>query len=181
MGDKDLVSQCGDQRIAAVGGVGGNAARGFLERGQQKQTTRVQGGLPGARETHSVQGARRADDERLPATQEDVEAVPFDRGMEAADDGFALVAEAGGGIVGAQDGVAGTAGGAEQGGLAGGEQGRIADEPELPGGVRAEPFGQGRRPAGVGGRQAGYRIRHRCFALTACRIRPDQTPPAEPF
>lgn len=87
-----------------------------------------------------------------------MQAVAFDRGMEAADNGFALIAEAGGGVVGAQNGIAGAAGGAEQGGFAGGEQGRVAEEPELPGGVRAESFGQGTRPASIGEGQRRVRF-----------------------
>ena len=114
IGNKNPVGQGGDQVVAAVGGIGGDAARGFLERGQQEQAAGVQGGLPGAGEAHSIQGAGQAEDERLPAAQEDVQAVPFDRGMEAADDGFALVAEPGGSIVGAKDGVTGAASRAEQ-------------------------------------------------------------------
>ena len=127
MGDEDLIGQGGNQFVAAVGGVGGDAARRFLEWGQQEQASGVQGGLPGAGEAHSVQGARRAEDQRLWAAQEDAQAVLFDRGVEAADDGFALIAEPGGGIVGAQEGVAGAVGGAEQGGFAGSEQGGGTD------------------------------------------------------
>lgn len=101
MGDEDPIGQGGDQCVAAAGGIGGDAARGFLERGEQQQASGVDGGLPGAGEAHPVEGARRANDEGLSATQEDIQAVPFDWGMEAADNRFALVAEPGGGIVGA--------------------------------------------------------------------------------
>lgn len=63
MDDQNPVGQGGDQCVAAVGGVGGDAARGFLERGQQEQSSGVHGGLPGAGKAHSVQGARRADNQ----------------------------------------------------------------------------------------------------------------------
>lgn len=73
--------------------------------------------------------------------------------MEAADDGLALIAELGGGVVGAQEGVAGTASGTEQRGFRRVEQGQVADGPELAGSGVAEALGELAGPEGVVGSQ----------------------------
>ena len=69
--------------------------------------------------------------------------------METSDDAAPGVAPLGGLIVGAENGIAGTAGGAEQRGLGQGEQAKVAAGGQFGRGVLAQALVQARGKAGI--------------------------------
>jgi hypothetical protein len=93
----------------------GDAALVRRERGEEKQAPPGKGGFPGGWKAHTVDGAGGADDDGLGATEKEVEGFAFHRGVEAADDDAAGVAEGADEVVGLEDEAAGASGGTEEG------------------------------------------------------------------
>ena len=153
MGEPDFIGERGDELVAAGGEVGGDARDCGREAGEEQHPAAGDGdGLLGGQSLR--QAARGAQDDRGIATQEDAEAFLLHRRMEAADDAAAFVAPTGGLVVGAEDGVAGAAGGAEERGLGQGEQFKVAEGVEFSRGGRAQTRGNPKRPACIARRQA---------------------------
>jgi len=160
VGKVRLVGQGGHDLVPVKGRVLGDALWLFAEGGEKQHPSGGEGGAAFRGNPHGVEGAGRANDDGLRAAQEDTQAFLFNRRVEAADDGDARVAQPPGGIVGAEDGVAGGAGGAEEGGLAGGKKGDGTEAVERGGRGLAQPLVQAARPVGVRRREGGQRGRH---------------------
>jgi hypothetical protein len=118
VGDEDGVGEGGDEGVAGSGEVAGDAALVGWEGREEKQATIGEWLFPGGWEAHAVDGAGGADDERLGAAEEEVEGFALHRGVEAADDDAAGVAEGADEVVGLEDEAAGACGGAEEGEVA---------------------------------------------------------------
>ena len=93
VGEADFVGEGSDQSVAAGGEFGGDALFGGGETGEEEQASGIEGGLPVGWDAFG-HGSRGAEDDGLPAAQEDAETFLLHGRMEAADDAPAFVAPA---------------------------------------------------------------------------------------
>ena len=159
VGEADFVSEGGDEGVAAGGEFGGDAFFGGGEAGEDEQATFGQRSIP-INVDALRQGAGRTDDDRLRAAQQDAKTFLFHRRMEAADDAASGVAPAGSLVVGGEDDIAGTAGGAEERGLRQCQQVEVAEGGQLGGRSVAQPLAQARWVAEVSRADRDGRNRH---------------------
>lgn len=127
MCDVRIIRQNCDKLVSTCRRILGDAPKLHGEGREEQHPPRVERSPAFGRDAHGFDGACGADDYRLLAAQENPQAFPFDRRVEAADDSDALVAQSPGHVVGAQDGIARRAGGAKKCGLAIGEERHGAD------------------------------------------------------
>lgn len=116
VGKVSLVGEGGDELVAAMGQVGGNAGFGVGKGGEDEQPA-VGQRLSPFRQDALGQRSRRADDDGLLAAKQDSEAFLFNGRVKAADDATSGVAPIRRLVVGREDGAARTAGGTKECGL----------------------------------------------------------------
>ncbi len=155
--DKDSICEGGDEAVALLGSLAGGAADTLGEGRDEQEADLLDGLFPFGGQSHTLDASRRAEDDRLRAAQEEAQALLLHRGVEAADDGDASFAQGDGEIVGAEDDVAGTAHGAEQGEGFVGEDSRVADGGKSRGSIVAERGMQAGRVQRSAGREVGMR------------------------
>ena len=148
MRGKNLVGQGGDKFVAAGGEVGGDAAFGLGEDGEDQQAAVGERLFP-VRGDAFRQAPGGTDDDGWLAAQEDAKTLLLDRGMEAADDAVTAAAPLGGPVVGAEDDAAGAPGGAEQGRHGLREQLQVTESGQLWRGVGAQTLAQAGRITGI--------------------------------
>ena len=148
VGEIDFVGEGRDEGVAAGGEFGGHALFGGGEGGENQQASGGERGAPVFGEALR-EGARGAEDDGWRAAQEDAQAFLLHGRMEAADDAAARVASMDGLVVGAEDGRAGAAGGAEEPGLRQGKQIQIAEGIEWAGRGGTQTLAQSLKPTGI--------------------------------
>ena len=119
----------------------GDAPGGQGKAGEDQHLTARDRDIPlgGQPLQHSPRGA---ENDRGIAAQKNLQTFPFNGRVKAADDAAPGVAPLGGLIVGAENGIAGTGGRAEQGGLGQGEQVVVAARGQFGQGVRPQTLPQ---------------------------------------
>lgn len=144
-----LVRDGSDDLVPALGQIGGDAALFGAERGQQQQASDFQGAFPFTGHAQVGQAAGRANDDRLFAAQQDSQALLLHRGVEAADDGHAVIPQFLGKVVCLEDQVAGASVGAKQRELFRAQNLKVAYNGELGRCGCAEGRGQADRIIGI--------------------------------
>ena len=97
-----------DEAGAGFGGFARGAPDAEVKKGNEEQFAALEFGLPVPGELKGIESAGGADDDGLGAAQEDAQAFPFHRRVEAADDRAVLGAPALGKVHGFDDFRAGT-------------------------------------------------------------------------
>lgn len=113
VGDVNFIGKGGNEFVAALGSFGRGAVGACREGREQKQAALGERGFPVCRDAVAVETASGADDDGGFAAQKDGQALFFNRGVKAADDGAVGVAELGGQVEGAENRAAGALVGAE--------------------------------------------------------------------
>jgi hypothetical protein len=112
--EHNLVRQCGGESVAAHSQISSDASLRGRKLRQDKQPIVSERLIPTGWRAHALKSAGETENDRLPPTQENSEALLFQRGMKAANYATALIPPAYRLVVGSQDNVAGAACGAEE-------------------------------------------------------------------
>jgi hypothetical protein len=152
----NLIGQCGGKLVTAYGQLFGDPTRRCGELGKDKQPVSGERLLPVCWRTHARKSTGKTNDHRLPAAQQNTEAVPLHRRMEPANYASALIPPAHGLIVGGEDHITGAAGRAEKRRLSQGEQIQIPKRGELRWCLIPQAFMQACRTVGVTGHGGHY-------------------------
>ena len=171
MNDQDLVGQSCDELVSLPSGFDGWSPGAFFKRGKNKEAA-GKSATPLRWEPDFIHRASEANDNGLLAAQENSEAVLFNWRVKATDDCHPLVAELPSGVMGPQNDISGSAGGAEQRCLAQGQEIYWTNHVQLMRSIVTQPYRQFLRPASVGRhecRQAG--TTHSSLLSPSCPIR----------